>query len=325
MAPALIRLYLLCVLISGTALAEVNGVRHSYLNIDEIPQAVANTELSRSSIPSPHWKDGACNVCHLKTPATEKNLRRKDIREICQTCHDARYDHRYIHPVNVKPSAEMLKRMNRSYKESLKKSSGKLSCTTCHDISIQCKASKSNQKLVNKKFFRQGPFETRSQPCYFCHDEKQYQRLNPHEQLDDNGKIISQKCRICHAGSIDDLVEEKSIKDVEFHAPDDNLVSMCWGCHKWTPHPGGQFSFFKDKSGPNHLIKPTDYVFKTLTSAEEKNNIIFPLEPKTGKIFCATCHNPHQKGVIGNAAAAKGADSKRRLRAPQVCKYCHLK
>jgi len=219
----------------------------------------------------------------------------------------------------------MLKRMNRSYKESLKKSSGKLSCTTCHDISIQCKASKSNQKLVNKKFFRQGPFETRSQPCYFCHDEKQYQRLNPHEQLDDNGKIISQKCRICHAGSIDDLVEEKSIKDVEFHAPDDNLVSMCWGCHKWTPHPGGQFSFFKDKSGPNHLIKPTDYVFKTLTSAEEKNNIIFPLEPKTGKIFCATCHNPHQKGVIGNAAAAKGADSKRRLRAPQVCKYCHLK
>ncbi len=296
------------------------------LNIDEIPKAIVETALSRDKIPSPHWQDNACSVCHLKqSNASENNLRRKNIRDVCLSCHDAHYDHRYIHPIDIQPSRNMLKRMDKSYKKSLKKSSGKISCTTCHDISIQCEASKSRQKLTNPKFFRQGPFKSRSQPCYFCHDKKQYKRLNPHDQLDDKGKIKKHKCRICHAGSIDDLVRAKSINDVEFHAAKDNLVSMCWGCHVWTPHPGGQFSFFKKKSGPNHLIKPPAYISNLLQLAEEKNQIVFPMEPETGKIFCGTCHNPHQKGVIKNKAAAKGADSKRRLRDQNICNYCHNK
>jgi predicted CXXCH cytochrome family protein len=301
-------------------------VKNKPLNIDEIPQLIVKTDLSRDKIPSPHWKDNSCIVCHKSQfAATENNLRKKNVSDICLSCHDAEYDHHYIHPIDIKPSVKMLKRMEISYKKSLRKTSGKINCSTCHDISIQCEASKSRQKLTNPKFFRSGPFETRSQPCYFCHDRKQYKKLNPHKQLDKHGKIKQQKCRICHAGSIDKLEHAKSIKDVKFHAPADNLVSMCWGCHVWTPHPGGQFSFFKNKSGPNHLIKPTPLILKSLQISEKEKQIVFPLEPQTGKIFCATCHNPHQKGVIKNKQAAKGADSKRRLRDQDICQNCHNK
>jgi len=295
------------------------------LSIDEIPQAIANTGLSRDKIPSPHWKDDSCRVCHKSQAATKNNLRKKNISEICLSCHDAIYDHRYIHPINIKPSANMLKRMNKAYRKSLQQSAGKISCATCHDIALQCEPEKSRQKLTNPRFFRSGPFASRSQSCYFCHDKKQYKKLNPHDQLDSKGEIIKNKCRICHAGSIDELSKAESIKEVEFHAPGDNLASMCWGCHVWTPHPGGQFSFFKNKSGPDHLTKPTQIVLRSLQVSEKEKQIVFPLEPQTGKVFCGTCHNPHQKGVIKNKRAAKGADSKHRLRDQDICQNCHNK
>jgi len=296
------------------------------VNINNIPQLIANTDLTRNKIPDPHWKDNSCSVCHKNaTSASKKNLRKKNISDVCLSCHDAEYDHRYIHPIDIAPSKSMLKRMESSYKKSLKQSAGKISCATCHDISIQCKASKSRQKLTNPKFFRSGPFKTRSQPCYFCHDKNEYEKLNPHQQLDGTGKIIESKCRICHAGSLDKLKQAKSIDDVAFHAPADNLASICWGCHVWTPHPGGQFRFFKNAAGPNHLIKPSLTILNSLQASQKNKNIVFPLEPKTGKVFCGTCHNSHQKGVIKNKAAAKGAGSKSRLRDQNICQNCHDK
>ena len=40
---------------------------------------------------------------------------------------------------------------------------------------------------------------------------------------------------------------------------------------------------------------------------------------------CATCHNPHERGVIRVAAAAKGADEQKRLRGRKLCLLCHDK
>lgn len=100
---------------------------------------------------------------------------------------------------------------------------------------------------------------------------------------------------------------------------------MCWGCHPWAPHPGGQFTFFKKKSGPDHLIKPPENIKRRLDKMTKKNHIKFPLEPETGKIFCGTCHNVHEKGVIKDPEKAKGADSQKRLRDQPICIYCHLK
>ena len=53
-----------------------------------------------------------------------------------------------------------------------------------------------------------------------------------------------------------------------------------------------------------------------------------PLEPGTGKIFCATCHNPHERGIQFIAEADRGADNTQRLRAGReggICLMCHLK
>jgi len=318
-------LFVCALMVASQNIVLAKKVADRPLSIDEIPRAIANTGLSRDKIPSPHWQDNSCRVCHKSQAATKNNLRKKNISEICLSCHDATYDHRYIHPINIKPSANMLKRMEKSYRASLQHSGGKINCATCHDIQLQCEPEKSRQKLTNSSFFRAGPFESRSQPCYFCHDKKYYKKLNPHAQVDKKGNIIKNKCRICHAGSIDKLSRAESIKEVAFHAPEDNLASMCLGCHVWTPHPGGQFSFFKNKSGPSHLVKPSSSVLKLLQASKKKNNISFPLEPATGKVYCGTCHNPHQKGAIKNSAAAKGADSKRRLRDQDICQNCHNK
>jgi len=296
------------------------------LNIDEIPRALSETELSRDKIPSPHWIDNACSVCHLKPlgKASIKNLRKKNINDTCLSCHDADYDHRYIHPIDIRPSKDMLKRMNTSYKESLKKTSGKISCVSCHDIALQCEGSKSRHKMTNSKFFRKGPFKTRSQPCYYCHDKEQYERLNPHEQINERGEIRAEKCRICHVDSLKVLRQAKNIDLLKFNASE-SLETMCWGCHKWIPHPGGQFTFFKQGSGPNHLVRPSELIKSRLDEMTKKNNIDFPLEPGTGRVFCGTCHNAHEKGVIKNKANAKGAGSKRRLRDQEICKFCHFK
>ena len=326
-------IFLLCIMtvwVQAVFAAEekmpVKKTQPKKINVSEIPGAIANTDLTREAIPSPHWKKDDCDICHQgENKPSSKNLRISNVDKLCSTCHDGRFDHSYIHPIAVKPKKDMLRKMNKHYKQVLKKTDGRIGCISCHDIAVQCKAEQSGQRLTNPKFFRLGPFKSRSQPCYFCHDKKQYQRLNPHDQVDNKGNIKKAKCRICHASSYQELSQAKNIRDVRFNADDDNLSSMCWGCHIWTPHPGGQFSFFKSSKGPNHLIKPPAYILSAIKKTEEQKNIILPREPATGKIFCGTCHNPHEKGVIKNVKAAKGADSRRRLRTENICHSCHDK
>ena len=58
---------------------------------------------------------------------------------------------------------------------------------------------------------------------------------------------------------------------------------------------------------------------------QQDSDVLLPLEPGTGKVFCGTCHNPHEAGVVKNAAATKGAGSKQRLRMVDICEQCHDK
>jgi hypothetical protein len=56
----------------------------------------------------------------------------------------------------------------------------------------------------------------------------------------------------------------------------------------------------------------------------EDEGIELPLAD--GKMHCATCHNPHPKGIIGRKEAAIGAGEKQLLRIPDVhdlCMVCH--
>jgi len=272
---------------------------------------------------NPHWQANACNACHTNTP-TRSALHLRDNRseKLCNACHESISSHAFIHPVGMPVSRTMLARMPDSFRKAIAIEKGKLGCRTCHDLTMTCVQKRFSEKLTNPRFFRGGPYNTRSDICYLCHDASKYQRLNPHDQLGRNGKVKDETCLICHKDGAK-LKNAESISDVDFNIPN-NLAGMCTGCHPYQPHPGGSFSF-TGKGPPNHLVKPNARIAERMKTMAAKNGIVLPLVPGTNEIFCGTCHNPHQKGVIKTKAAAAGANSKNRLRMQEMCANCHDK
>ena len=291
---------------------------------EEIPGLLTSKKISPQEIPNPHWKKDNCISCHAQTAgkASRDNLRNKTSDSSCSHCHIRELDHNYIHPVDIRPSRTRISTIKTSMRQEINKTGGKVTCSTCHDISLQCKM-ENTQRHENPLFLRAGPYSHRYDLCTQCHQEDSYQRFNPHEHVNDRGEIIEAKCITCHDGEIEVLKNAKNIDQVSFHIKTD-LNEMCWGCHKWKPHPGGSFNFFKSGKAPNHLVKPSDEIVERINKTLKEKNVLMPLEPETGKVFCATCHNPHAKNVIKNIAAAKGAESKSKLRSKKVCNNCHI-
>lgn len=271
----------------------------------------------------PHWHENGCVACHSKKPDTQGlYLRESHVDTICSNCHDTELSLKYHHPSGINLPESMQSRMSQSFQQSAIKSKGEVTCSTCHDLTIQCQARNDQQHGLNPLFFREGPYRSRNAICYECHKETAYARLNPHDQINQSGEINQQICGVCHK-KIEELKSANSIKDVTFNA-DDDLNTMCTGCHPWQPHPGGGFFFgSKRDQPPNHLVVPSKSVRDRMTRTEATNLIILPVEPKSGKIFCGTCHNPHAKGVMKNQKAIAGADSENRLRAQKICEQCH--
>jgi cytochrome c553 len=73
-----------------------------------------------------------------------------------------------------------------------------------------------------------------------------------------------------------------------------------------------------------HMTRPSAKTVATIKKMEEELRIVLPLDTN-GKTTCATCHNPHEKGVISaESPAATGAGSKYRLRLLEPpCVACH--
>lgn len=287
------------------------------------------TQQTGKRFQNPHWQESACLACHKEKPK-KNNLKRSnlklhttDINKLCNSCHDVISKHNYIHPFGMTPSKKIKNNMPSSFSKAVKRGGGKLTCITCHDLPITCLPEGKSKQGLNPLFFREGPYNTRTELCYRCHDKSKYKRLNPHDQISESGVLNEKKCTVCHV-SIDKLKTAKSINEVDFNY-EGNLSAMCAGCHPVKRHPGGAFSFFSDKKGPDHLVKPPKDILEHKLKMEKKNNIVFPLEPGTGKVFCGTCHNPHEKGVIKVKAAAKGADADKRLRMQKICRNCHNK
>ncbi len=288
-----------------------------------IPGMVSRGQLKIDQIPDPHWQQDRCQACHKKRPdKSGLHLRQSDTNRLCNTCHDLVWPHSYIHPVGMRPDKAMRKRMPREFLNTLKKSKGKINCATCHDIPMTCVASRARERHTNPRFFRGGPYRERTDLCYLCHDAKQYQRINPHDQITAKGKVKKQTCLVCHADG-EKLAGAKNIGDVDFNIKTD-LSKMCSGCHPWVPHPGGSFSF-TGKGKPNHLVTPMLSMQRRMKTMSKKNGIVLPLSPDTNRVFCGTCHNSHEKGIIKRHAAARGADSKNRLRMQKMCTNCHDK
>lgn len=291
----------------------------------QIAMLFKSKTISAEQLPNPHWDTGKCTACHEEKPDNRGlHLRNKDIDLSCNNCHSVITSHSCIHPSAIEPSDKMIKRMGKGFLDSVQQTNGKLSCMTCHDLSKQCLPEHSQQKQLNPLFFREGPYRERTEICFQCHDDEAYARLNPHDQVTDEGQKREQRCGICHS-ALGGLTSVSDSSEVDFNVTG-NLSQMCTRCHQWKPHPGASFSFGKKKNEKiNHLVSLPDDMKKYFLEKQEESHIRLPLEPGSGKIYCATCHNPHETGIIKNVESAAGADSKDRLRAKDICIHCHDK
>ncbi len=254
-----------------------------------------------------HYTGKFCSECHEKTPEEGGNKFLKfggDFGQLCK-CHNYTPGE-YIHPENIVPSEEIKAKMP----DTMPLTDGKISCVTCHDIYLQCQKSK-RLKWLNRRFLRGAPYGKRTGICFRCHDEKKYKMLDPHTQLNANGDIIVEKCLYCHVEKPDE--RQAPYKDVKLIG---NLEMLCQRCHAERKHP----------ASANHLRKPSAGTLAIMKEGEKKFSIILPLDSDE-KVTCATCHNPHEKGVIPDKmAGAKGASEKFRHRLPgKMCMACHKK
>lgn len=151
--------------------------------------------------------------------------------------------------------------------------------------------------------------------------------INPHEQINDEGEVLWQTCLICHTET-PDIIKSKSIKDVKLRF-DDDLNQICYRCHSGVkPHPAAEESeaMMSGYKAPDHLVVPSKVIKLNMRLILKDIPTILPVDPKSGKIFCATCHNPHERGLLVGRADY-GADHLKRLRSAglDICQYCHRK
>lgn len=292
---------------------------------ERIDELLATSRIARTDVPNPHWTDDGCPGCHRKAPTAKDHALRAggNIIRLCLDCHERISAHNYIHAVGMKPSSEKRNRMNEDMRQALKRGGGVITCISCHDLTRQCHPERTADRRANPLFFRGGPYESRSSLCYTCHNPSHYERLNPHDQITDEGELNVQICLVCHAIT-PNRNEVKSIADVSFSMNED-LTKLCAGCHPPRPHPAAPVMY--STAGNPHLREPREDILQFIRETEDRRSIVLPLDPTNGKMFCATCHNPHERGVQVSDRADRGADGFRRLRGAQsdegICMICH--
>ena len=286
---------------------------------EKIPALIGNNELTRFQIPNPHWEKDACLACHIGELNAINGALKEPSDRSCFYCHKEE-DHTIIHPVDLVPNTKMLTQMPEDFIDNLAKN-GEMNCMTCHDIVLQCTKKHTAMSLKNISFLRGGYFDTNTGICYQCHDKTAYKRLNPHDQISEQGVVDKNKCLICHK-DVPVQTRDGKVTKVELLTKS-NSSEICLNCHKWQPHPGGNMSFFSEGKPPNHLVVPDRKIRDRLAGMEHENNLELPLEAVTGAIHCATCHNPHERGVISSVSLAKGASEKKFLRSEHMCINCH--
>ncbi len=260
---------------------------------------------------NPHFTGKDCDACHEGIPRrgdSDARLKFKgDDITLCNSCHENELIKGNLHPVGIIPSEE--KGINIPADFPLYE--GEITCMTCHEITMQCKENRSLQ-FENRNFLRGGPYKRTIDLCFRCHSQEKFKKTNPHNQVDEEGNIVEAQCLYCHT-SLPDPQTATNIDDVSLK-PD--ISTLCSTCHSQQRerHP----------AKANHLVAPPEEMLSAIQAAEENHEVTLPLFE--GKIFCGTCHNPHDKDVIKQTRVAKGATEKFRLRlnpAYDLCVACH--
>ncbi|MGA1844615.1 MAG: hypothetical protein ACMUIS_08645 [bacterium] len=140
---------------------------------------------------NPHSAGIFCIFCHNSEPREEGgplDLKYDGDRvTVCTRCHNNERARADNHPVNISPSQGKGIQLD----ERFPLHQGKVTCVTCHDI--RCQGGERNPK-----FLRGGPYEKRVDACLICHKRESYRAVNPHEQIDEQGKLKKDRCLYCH-------------------------------------------------------------------------------------------------------------------------------
>jgi len=284
------------------------------------PTSTTFVDPTVTSATNPHFSGKFCSECHREKPRPGGPLSLVFGDDFTRTCRCHGYTAgTYIHPVNIVPSPDKRALIPAEFPLQ----DGKITCATCHEIGLQCQDDQST-KLLNKAFLRGAPYATRTGLCRRCHERGRYKAFDPHEQLDDDGRIIEEKCLYCHVETPDvNLFTFGDRGAKSLHARKVKFIGdlkvLCNRCH---PKQG-----YMHPINADHFREPSAKIRATMRQSERSLGVSLPLD-YDGKVTCSTCHNPHERGVIPREkAASKGAGEKYRLRVPglagQMCKACH--
>ncbi len=278
---------------------------------------------------NPHWSEtrDKCLECHDKIPQKRGKLNLRfggDINRLCNRCHSEISKDKYIHATGMIAPQTMVDKMPEDFRSGLD-DDGRVTCAVCHEISYQCLKEEFWRQKENRLFHRHAPYEKRTDLCYKCHEPSAYKKMNPHDQINDEGELNTDICTYCHS-ILPDRRKVRSIADVSFKF--DNFDMLCLRCHTDDAYAVGcVIGFEKDGSPRYHSGRPDEVMSRRIEAETHQDGAILPLDIVTGKIFCGTCHNPHELGVQRRSEADTGADSHKRLRISKmnsgICLGCH--
>lgn len=153
--------------------------------------------------------------------------------------------------------------------------------------------------------------------CHSCHNvmclrstRKELQYRNPHIQLDKEGRIIEKACLFCHA-----MLPDYKHPSRENVAMRYDISYLCSLCH----------AMASEKVGLGLGKTMTQAMIQKKKQFEREYDVSLPLGPND-TVVCASCHNPHQSGVI--LGKGRGATTgEHRLVLEDIwlmCTACHL-
>lgn len=281
--------------------------------------ALAALVTASPSLPaqeSPHWNKATCQACHLAAAPTagQAGLNAPDAETLCNSCHGDRGDAKSCRHASAVPAAGMV--IDASLADAVE--NGQVVCTTCHDAVFQCERPKEYYHYENPGFLRERSSRDTGAFCFRCHQTTTIEKLNPHEGV--YGSPLKPTCALCHEG-VPQANQQGGI-ELAFNMQND-LNDMCRGCHNVRPHPK---NLFASKSSDEwvHLVVPTVQILENMRETTAETGIELPLDPVTGMIFCATCHNPHGF-KLGGEHGSQSLHTESRLRIETICQACHDK
>ncbi len=255
-------------------------------------------EQGPDPIENPHFNPSKCYVCHDSfSEEIQKPQVVETVTHLCQRCHDGTKAKRELHPVGMKPSPPIAEQIPQQFPLH----GGKLSCLSCHDISIQCEAEP--QSVRTDRNFLRG--DTRmAELCPRCHKKKDDIPFNPHDQLDETGKPKLEVCLWCHLEVPELSSDMKASKDFGLRSESHIICRNCHPVH--LDHPVG---------GKHILVEPSKKTVQRMAqyvgiSPEQYSETqVFPMDEK-GCVTCFSCHNPHERGLFtGSNPRSLGAES----------------